>query len=248
MTDIQTIIFSKNRACQLDLLLRTLTLKATILYTHDKEFEKGYEILIKKYPEHDWVFETDFKTQTIQILTQHRSNYVMFLVDDDVMLRDWDANTSENFEIFMLNDDILCMSLRMCPEYNNAPAFCDNAWEWQNCKKDWGYPMSVTSTIFRKSDILPQIHKYDFDMPNTLENMLKKHIPDRPLMICEDFPIFINVLANQVQSQYQCTTANISIFELELHFLEGHYLSIDDIKSKSKFATHPFIVTKYEYS
>jgi len=160
MNEITTIIFSKNRACQLELLLRNLNMPAIVLYTYDPEFRLGYEKLISLYPSVKFIRETNFKEQ----LKENIGEYTMFLVDDDIMIEHFDEDCPEFIE-FKKNQDIVCLSLRISPEYNRAPILKNNTWRWKGERKDWGYPMSVTSSIFRKQDILPIIIKEDFKTP-----------------------------------------------------------------------------------
>ena len=58
---ISTIVFSKDRACQLDFLLTSLIqndnglFDINVLYRHSNDkFKTGYEKLIKKYPFLNW--------------------------------------------------------------------------------------------------------------------------------------------------------------------------------------------------
>ena len=244
MNEIKTIIFSKNRPCQLELLLRSLNIPATILFTYDPEFEEGYNKLIKMYPNFDFVKETDFKRQII-VLSKSKK-YVMFLCDDDIMINPFDKECSEFYE-FKKDNDILCLTLRLCKKYQRAPSSMkDNKWEWKNEPKDWGYPMSVTSNIFRRDDILPVMEREIFTNPNNLEVKLRRNAPDRPLMMCFDEPKIINNLANQVQKQYPNPNhANVSLIELNQRFLNGEKLSLKYIKEKAKESNCCFLATDF---
>src|SRR3989344_6927504 len=104
-SEISTIIFSKNRACQLELLLRSLNMPATVIYTYDQDFKTGYDKLIGMYPEVEFVWETDFKKQVIENLGE----YTLFLVDDDVMIAPFEESCPE-FEEFKKNQGIICLS------------------------------------------------------------------------------------------------------------------------------------------
>ena len=89
---ISTLIFSKNRACQLDLLLRSINENFThisndirIIYTYtDSEFEKGYSKLIDKFPDCIWYEQVDFQKDTMFALSQSKE-HVCFFVDDNVV-------------------------------------------------------------------------------------------------------------------------------------------------------------------
>ncbi|MFA5696161.1 MAG: hypothetical protein WC917_01710, partial [Bacilli bacterium] len=206
MSEIQTIIFSKNRACQLELLLRGLNISSTVIYKADHGFENGYNKIVQMYPKVNFVREKVFKEQLIECIDES-IKYTLFLVDDDVSLGNFDENCKE-FKEFNENKNILCLSLRIGPNhrFGNIPTLDGNKWEWEQYRfnrnyhiRNWGFPMSVTSHIFRTEDILPIIEDNEFKTPNFLEGVLNDNCPNRPLMICLDEPIFINNMANQVQ-------------------------------------------------
>jgi|SRR3989344_6961277 len=248
-SEITTIIFSKNRACQLELLLRSLNMPATVLYTYDPAFGSGYDKLIKMYPDVRFVFETAFKAQMVEYMGKYSGEYVMFLVDDDVMIEPF-KEYDPLFEEFKKNQDIICLSLRLAPHYQGAPAFKNNTWEWRGLKHDWGYPMSVSANIFRKRDILPTMSSGSFDMPNDLEVLLRKNPPRKPLMICADKPNIINVPANLVQTKYRPNrfkNMGIPVEDINKKFLSGFRISLEDIVGKARSSKNCFLVTDYKY-
>jgi hypothetical protein len=241
---MNTIIFSRNRAMQLNLLLQGLTLPTTILYTYDPEFEAGYKKLIKMYSEFDFVKEINFKEQLIKLLN---SEYILFLVDDDFVVEPFDINCKE-FEQFKNNRLILCLSLRLAINFKEVPSFFPgNIWRWKNHHHSWGYPMSVTSTIFRRKDILPIIKNSNFNNPNELEIILRQHPPERPYMSCCDTAKFCNNLANQIQTKYKFKNLHISPLELEEKFLSGKRISLQKMREKALEANYCFIMEPYSY-
>lgn len=246
---ITTVIFSKNRACQLELLLRSLNLPATVLYTYNQDFKSGYEMLIKMYGDVRFLLETDFKAQLIECMRACLEEYVMFLVDDDVMIEPFDKHCSE-FEEFKRNQDIICLSLRLAPHYQGAPAFKGNIWEWRGLKHDWGYPMSVSAHIFRKQDILQIMLAGSFNTPNDLEVLLRKNPPNKPLMICVNKPNIINIPANLVQTKYALNrfkSMGISVEGLNEKFLNGQRISLEDIKGKARDSKQCFLLVDYKH-
>ena len=245
MNEIKTIIFSKDRACQLELLLRNLNMPATILFTHETDFQKGYEKLMRMYPQFTFIKENNFKQQIIKLIDNNE--YVMFLCDDDIMIEHFNENCPE-FKEFKNNPEILCLSLRIKPTYRYVPILQDNKWEWKGKRKDWGYPMSVTSHIFRSADILSIITKENFKTPGGLEMKLRRNAPERKLMMCLDTPKIINNLANRVQNKYPTpNNLGIPLEELEQKFLEGKLLSLKDIQEKAKNAISCFLITPYKW-
>jgi len=256
-SEINTIIFSKNRACQLELLLRNLNVPTAVLYTYDPEFKAGYDKLIGMYPSIKFIREIDFKKQLLEIIGEG-GEYIMFLVDDDIMIEPFYENCPEFIE-FKKNHDILCLSLRMAPSYcyKGLPILKDNKWEWKPYSRggqeynyrlrNWGYPMSVGSHIFRKEDILPTILAKEITTPNYLEGVLNANTPNWPLMMCFNKAKIINDIVNEVQADFPRKTSGTSIKELEERFLKGERLSLEDIKEKAAKAKDCYLKTDYKW-
>jgi predicted O-methyltransferase YrrM len=146
------------------------------------------------------------------------------------------------------------LSLRLAPYHEKAPIFENGLrmWQWRTVAwrttgSHFGYPMSVTSHIFRKQDLLQSIGRHNFTMPNQLERILRKNPIDRPYMLCYETPKIINNLANQVQTFNFCETVGESIKELEKRFLNGDRLSFEDIQKKAPEATTCFLKTEYTW-
>ncbi len=242
-SEINTIVFSKNRACQLELLLRSLSIPASVLYTYDPEFKKGYSTVIKMHPKFNFVKQDNFKLQLIKFVKE--SDYVLFLTDDDVMIEPFNQDFEEIKE-FIKDTNVASLSLAL------SSKVAGKKWEWNKYRGNYrlrmyGYPMSVDSCIFRSLDILPVIKKYDITNPNYLETYLNQNIPNRPKMMCFDTPKIINNSVNQVQSDFPAHTFGISTHELEKRFLKGERLSLEDIKEKAKTAKYYRLKEEYRY-
>ena len=251
---ITSIVFSKNRACQLELLLRSLSVPVTVLYTFDSEYKDGYEKVMSIYPSVQFIKQIDFRRQLIELIGN--SKYCMFFVDDDVMINSFNEYCPE-FEEFMNDSNILSLSLYLCRQYKHRglPVLDGNKWEWKpfskglsgNALRIWGHPMTVGSTIFRTDDILPIIKNNKMSTPNYLEAALDLNIPKRDLMMCFDKPKVIVNAINQVQTDFKSHTRGPTAIELERIFLEGKRLSLDDIKEKASSARTHRIAVDYAY-
>lgn len=249
-SELNTIIFSKNRACQLELLLQNLNIPATILFSCDPKLKDGYDMVSKLYPTFKFIKVTSFKKQLVKLLTAGGS-YVMFLSDTDVMVRPFWLNCPE-FTEFKSDPKILTLSLRLSPDnlWRGLPIIENNKWEWklysQGISKSfaelkvWRNLMVVGGHIFRKKDVLPQIKKEPkITTPSDLELALKAHVPNRPLALCFDKSKFIRNIT---------TTPEL---KLENHFLQGERISLFDIIAKSSIQPScqtqiPYLWEKYE--
>ncbi|QQG47698.1 MAG: hypothetical protein HY044_01250 [Candidatus Woesebacteria bacterium] len=228
-----------------------------VLYFYDPPFKAGYDKLIKMYPSVNFVLRYDFKIQLLELI-KNGTDYIFFLVDDDVMINPFQENCPE-FNEFKKNPDILTLSLRMAPNYRykNQPILKSNKWEWRPYAKggnlynhrlrNWGYPMAVGGHIFKREDILTIIEVNDMKNPNFLEGALWANPPNRSLTICFDKPKIINNIANQVQTDFPSHITGISVEELEKRFLNGERLSILDIKKKATTAKDCYLRGDYKW-
>lgn len=234
---INTICWSKDRACQLDLTLTTYKKYFTewreqqvnIIYTSSNEkYNNGYELVKKLHPEFNWVRETNFRQDTINCFNSFRRPYTAFMVDDDVFI-DYFSLKSDEFKLFQSNPSIICVSPRMAPYITYCyPAICDSpppsfssngprVWNWKasHLRGDWCYPSSVACHhIFRSEDLEQPINNIPFKFANSFEgNCLLGHIdnvigPKRPLMVCFATAKCICSENNRVQTENQNRNEN----------------------------------------
>ena len=87
---MQILIFSKNRAQQLNLLLKSLYKNApqfpdiSVIHTWSSEqFKLGYDKLIKIYPDVKFVVENGFRNTTLQVI-EKSTELICPMVDDDI--------------------------------------------------------------------------------------------------------------------------------------------------------------------
>lgn len=240
---LTTIIFSKNRGCQLELLLRSLDFKVDhnnlrVIYTYDPEYKASYDKVRKLYPNVKFILEKDFKKQVVRSITDE---YLLFLTDDEVMIDSFDQDCPE-FLKFQVNEDIMCLNLRMAHNYDYdflknkqvpIPQFHEGIWEWKNYRHDWGFPWSVGSHIFRRKDILPVVESMEFGGPHQLERAMRRRM-DKPLMIGFKKAKIVQIPVNRVVDNNQRGTKFISVSFLNDKFKEGFVIDLDPIIKKSK--------------
>lgn len=261
--DINIIIFSRNRAMQLDLLLRSLkksfkeikTAKVSVVYDFsDIEYFDAYEILKEDHPEVHFVTDTDggtFKT-TLLNLIDTKKQLTMFLCDDNIFVNQWSINDIPIQEVNFSNEIIAC-SLRLwdgidtCyatrqlsprPKYIN-----DYTFYWNGANGDWGYPMSVDGNVYKTEFILGQIQFVNFSNPNTLEAglaSLSNTYAHKPMIsFFKDKPKVINVPANVVQTIYANRHFNsMTTMDLNQYFLNDKRISLTPIYGKGFNTVH----------
>lgn len=224
------IILSKDRAAQLDLLLRSLERNAppeptAIIYrTSDGAHALGYSKLFEEhrpsglylYPDHG-----NFERHVKELLAIDVPT-VTFLCDDDILYRPLPpvVTTNEREPTIALRsrDDLLCFSLRLGANtgqeypsdgWQEAPltAATGEPWHWKDAPEhnDFGYPGSLDGHTFRTADLRRMLAGRKFPNPTALECALVEGCNDladeRPLMACYPHSVLVGNPINRVSEQ-----------------------------------------------
>jgi len=192
--EVLGIIFSKDRAMQLDCTLRSFvlhckdidTVDLKVLYTTSSPFhERQYQQLMAEHKFVTFIRESNFRQDLMSLLSSHQ--YVLFLVDDNIFIRDF--SLADVVESLQSNLDAIGFSLRLgkntsyCYMLNSEqrlPAFEQNEktmlkYDWTVADYDFGYPLEVSSSVYRVSDLMPLLTLVKFRNPNTLEAKLNSN-------------------------------------------------------------------------
>lgn len=190
------VVFSKDRAMQLDGTLNSLLLHCTdyhcmdlrVLHTaSDERHERQYRKLAADFAQVQFVQEKDFRRDLLRLLGPFQ--HVLFLVDDNIFVRDF--SISEITAQMNENPEAIGFSLRL--GRNNThyymedkpqplPEFIETGprtlkYAWTSETYDFGFPLEVSSSIYRIFDLWPVLTRIPFANPNTLEFMLAKYKP-----------------------------------------------------------------------
>jgi hypothetical protein len=258
---ITSVIFSKNRACQLDLLLRSIKKywdnyqkeRFKVIYHYDKKFKKGYDILIKRFPWVEFKERTEFKQDLISCLDDNE--YFTMFTDDD-FFKEVFITHSDKMDMLFLDASILCLSLRMGKNItghyikgkSKQPEFDEeNRWFWRGQEIDWAYPMSVGGGhIFRTSDISPCIRNYDYNEVWNLETGLMKQPINRPKMVCYDTSKVFDNPCNSVSTEIINKCGNITAKELNDNYLAGKQIDLNKYHNFKNTMVHQIMEVSYE--
>ncbi len=188
-TLLNIIIFSKDRACQLDSLLRSI--KENFQYTPDTvsvlykssnaDFEKGYKKAKNKHilTAINWLRETDFQSDVKNLVSSMKPEcLIMFLVDDNIVFRKIDITPL----ILSFQHKHLFISLRASLLYKrdkNLPVFSKTEelleWRWKIQRKKsttWNYPLSVDGNIYHAVRMQQILKDITFAAPNSFESAM----------------------------------------------------------------------------
>jgi len=241
---IDIIIFSKDRACQLDALLRSIDIKfkiahnTKVIYTYSNEkFRAGYDILQSDKNQIEYYPEVSFKKDFLSLLQQCNNKLVSFMVDDILMTEDFDEEFVVNE--FLNDTTVLCLSLRLGKNLNycyalskpmTLPTIVNRRWNWRSCGMDWGWAMSIDGNIFRKSDFIPYIQTISFSYPCDLEGYMMQKPMGNQYMMCFDKSKLINIPINRVvKHQNRIMNSPLTADKLNDLYLNGHRININSV-------------------
>jgi len=149
---VAVVIFSKNRAAQLDLLLRSWSeqvpewpaFAVSVLYLSTApEFDRGYDIVKKAFPTVFFQPEDSsqpFKAQVLALIERDERELFHFLADELVFLRGYSTSDAP-FQLLRQRPDIAAVALRMNPGINFSqplnlrtppPPHRGNIWAWKS--------------------------------------------------------------------------------------------------------------------
>lgn len=268
------LLFSKNRSLQLDATLRSFMLhckdavssQIRVLYTATAplhinlygELEKEYQ----KYSFIQFVSEKDFRTDVLALIAPF--DYVLFLVDDNIFVRDF--TLKEIIESLRGNADAVGFSLRLgrntsycypldtdqqLPEFQPINRSILK-YSWTIAAYDFGYPLEVSSSVYRTEDILPFIASFTFENPNTLELFMNDHKiafeNDKPLLLCFEQSVTFCAPLNIVQTlctNRSCVNMEYTQESLAKLFDEGYRIDIGAYDQFTPNACHQEIELKF---
>jgi len=251
---INIIVFSKDRAMQLDLFLRGFnkmvkdsdTYKINVLYTYSNdEFKNGYGVLYELYPDVCFHFESDFKQDLLDLVDVEK-RHTVFFVDDNVF-KDYLDFYDRQMDVFNEDGSILCRSLRLSRTLSYCyptqkpmlqPKFDGNGvYNWKRAEGDYGYPMSVDGHIYRTSELLPYLSG-TYTNPSTFEGSMASAGSGIPNIICYQTSVIINNPLNKVQTVNNNVHGDIDAAYLNYQFLQGCTIDHDPFIGLDNMSCH----------
>jgi FkbM family methyltransferase len=191
--NITALIFSKDRAMQLQATIESFILQCrdndaadiVVLFKASGAVHHGeYDELKEKFPAVTFVEETDFRQQVLSVVD--RCKYVLFLVDDNIfvkpfLLRDVIAalDSGKNAIGFSLRLGKNTSYCYMLSSQQKLPALeyvreGILRYYWPGAECDFGYPLEVSSSVYRSNEILYLLNHLEFSNPNTLESAMSR--------------------------------------------------------------------------
>lgn len=271
----QLIIFSKNRASQLHLLLESIKNnsndlfdKIFIIYTYtDKEFFDGYCKLIKQFPKVSFIVEDNFFKDTMKLISDSSFNYTTFMVDDDVFYQKLYIDREKIFNLFNdQNKPISCFSLRLglnC-NYSHPANLSYTIGNYETIddfikvnineqKGDFAYPLSVDGHIFKTDFIKSCLNSIGvFTNPNTLESKLQHLLNRIDKYMCFFYESVLVGIPNNIVNTTHNNRMGLRFYfsekELNVKYKNGEIINLESLDFSNINGPHKEIEYKFSES
>lgn len=257
---LNIVIFSKDRACQVDSLLRSIRdhlkytpFNVTVLYKcTNLEFENGYNITISRniLNEIDWIQEFNFSSDLKNLVKKMPvDSLVMFLVDDNIVFRQIDLTPLvaifQHCHLFIsLRTSRLYDKDKELPVFYKADDYLE--WKWEVKRKrsnTWNYPFSVDGNIYHVVRIKQLFDNIRFSAPNSFESAMHDYRKCRWIRKIDKAvstlqPVIVNNPLNRVQTEGQTWNKNIDPQHINARYLEGFIIDNSVIYNIDPTDTH----------
>jgi glycosyltransferase involved in cell wall biosynthesis len=267
------VVFSKDRPLQLDAVLTSLELnfadlglaRVCVLYTTSSdEYEALYRTVAAEHRRTEFRRESDFKADLIDLAAGSR--FLMFVVDDTLFV----GAASVGVPVRVLQADKACLGFSYRLGRNTTycypkdreqrlPGFRSSGegtltFDWPGADADFGYPLELSSSLYRSSDMAPLLGRLRYRNPNTLEGELARVARTlarrMPCLACYEQSVAFSVPANMVQTTWQNRfdgRPELDPQSLAREFALGRRLDVGHYRGHVARAAHeelPFVYTQ----
>lgn len=219
MPAVRMVIFSKDRPFQLDGCLRSFytfcldahTVKPAVLVKLTDDYLIQYRRVAKDFPQVEFIPESAFAFDLTNWLAN--SDYTLFVVDDCVFWRQF--RIADALRALGGDSDGIGFSLRLGrniirsyvesrpvrqPDFHEA--FGCLWWDWPGADGDFGYPLEVSSSLYRTKEIWSLIQRAE--SPNYLESALALQASSDARLVLWSYPksVAYCVPCNRVQDTH----------------------------------------------
>lgn len=254
---IDLLIWSKDRACQLELLLRSLPQDLfddiSIVYTSTNiNYKCGYSKLKEKYSYVTFLEEGSFRNLTLDVMSAsaNKKNLIALSTDDTVFFANPKVSASDIQRVFTA--DTIAFSFRY--GYNTVVQNCHTKerqsslniveengdfikWNFEDYHplSNYGYPFGLDMHVYNANIIHDLSSFLQWSNTNQLESRLfemKQFVPK--MIFSERNSSAVNIPCNNM-SGFTMSGKDFSlpIEYLNDHFLNGYIIDLLDIQSKS---------------
>lgn len=306
---IVVLIFSRDRAMQLDATLRSFFLHCQdpesvhlyVLYRATNVLHATqYTELAREYAEEEsvrFVKQENFRADVLRLLSARagadwlglfgrfaaglagrsglldrlrfdrgRTDYALLLVDDNIIVRDFSLRgvcaalgahaDAVGFSLRLGTNTTYCYSRDRSQEVPPCTRVGEGIlkFDWTNAEWDFGYPLEISSSIYRLGELIPLLRELVFENPNSLESHMAGRAPaiqgKYPYLLCfEQSATFCNAL-NRVQDVYVTNRAGTApeyeSERLTQMFAAGYRIRVDAYSGFVPLACHQEVKLVFE--
>ena len=173
MADV--LIFSRDRACQLDALLRSIeengpkykSVTVLLKATEPKHLRAYQQVVLASKGVKPFHVETDFHKQVKEWL--HGTDRPSFLVDDQIFYRKADLDPVPGV-VYQYGLNCVRSHPMGCEQRAHVLNQEDGwfGWSWKDSTGDFAYPLSIGGNVYDKQELLEALPD-SFDSPTSLE-------------------------------------------------------------------------------
>lgn len=247
---INLIIFSKNRAMQIDTLLESIVYfkihlydKINVIYTTSSpDYDKGYEIVSRKFPGINFIKEQDF-CHDVMAQIDFQYAFTAFLTDDDMfcyrlpLFKDQMLqHISYPASCFLLKSGLSGSYVHFAGKYYKIENYQLNddhtiTWGAQKKKRTFNAPLSAAGCIYKTPVIYKVIRQTQFTSPGSLESHIQKK-SDRLIRKMTAFKNAILIdfsVINNPNNEAKYKTSQYPDEKLNKLYLEGYNIDFDNL-------------------
>jgi len=238
---INILVWSKDRACQLNALLRSLRTyipsSVVVLYTYSNDdFKAGYDVVRAEHPFVTFIKENDFYEDTIYSIEGMRSNNICLTTDDTFIF-----NSVNNLSFIKEKlSDSSVFSFRLgyntvvqdhiqgylqpplIPDYVEKDLLFWNPAKYQGY--NYGYPHALDMHLYSTSYLLPILKEIRFKTTNELEGILQKYNSRIKTLFSPKESVAVNIPLNNISGLTEVNKRRMSMEEMNAEFLKGKRL------------------------
>lgn len=247
------IVFSKDRACQLDLCIRSIKEHAeanitVLLDWSNQEYLDGYSKLLSLHKGVSYIHQGDFMT-TLRKTVRQSSEYIVMMVDDSIFINKfYFTDELELGSTIKRLPRVKCASLMLTAGVNYCYAhdkcyvpftlermsrkvYSFN-WTYEEEWSDWGYPHQVGGNFWTRQYLTKILRSVRANNPTELEGKLnfplRKRRHSTPKMVCLDQQKILTVPINYIPKKEKENRSShlYSLEELNDKFLDGYRLQL----------------------
>ncbi len=269
---ILALAFSRDRQMQLDGTLRSLQLHWREAENADikvltKATTDGHRALYRRlgqeHPRVELITETDFRAQLLGLLGLYEQ--VLFLVDDNIVVRPFSLAEASN--ALRMDPQLLGVSLRLGSNTTScytmraeqrvppmASAYGLKRFRWVGSQHDFGYPLEVSSSLYRAADMHALISQLAFRNPNELEARMAEravsYAATQPDLLCFEQSVTFCNPVNIVQTTYRDNRAGnadeLSPAALARRYAEGERIRVEAYRGVVPNGCHQEVPLAFE--